>query len=107
MHVGHCQTASGCSISLEEPIVTVPSPQKVSDVHRQRRSPGVVSPSAAFRGSERTLEPRQRQAPAGVQEGSTQTPESTNINPLFLLGPAFPLPLGPKKLQCHKKLSSY
>src|SRR5215475_14212505 len=48
LSVGHGQTAPGCSINLEGPIVTVPSTSKVSDVPQKRRSPGVGSPAAAF-----------------------------------------------------------
>jgi transposase len=33
--------------SVQRTIATAPSTQKVSDAHRKRRSPGVVSPSAA------------------------------------------------------------
>jgi hypothetical protein len=44
----------------------------------QRRSPGVVSPAAAFRGGERTCEPRQRQAPDGRKDGG--------INPRLAVG---------------------
>jgi hypothetical protein len=42
-----------------------PAPEQVPHVHRQRRCPGVVYPSAALRGWSRILEPSWRQAPDG------------------------------------------
>ena len=58
--------------------------------HEQRRSPGLVSPSAAFRAPTGTLVPRVRQAPDGCKEGGTQPTDSSRINRrLFLAPPLF------------------
>ena len=63
---------------------------KVSNVYRQRRSPGVVEPSAAFRGPTGPRVPQGRQAPDGGKEGGTQPTESSQITRrLFLAPPLF------------------
>jgi len=64
-----------------------PVTQQVSGVHRQRRSPGVVYPSTAFRDPEGILGPRVRQAPDGGKEGGSQPTESSRSNRRILLAP--------------------
>jgi transposase len=49
-------------------------------VPRTRRRPGVVAPAVAFRGWERTLEPRQRPAPDGGQSGGRHPTERRRIH---------------------------
>ena len=67
---------------------------RMADGHRTRRRPGVVSPSAALRGEERTREPRARQAPDGGQEGGRQPTESSRITRRLFLAPSLPRPRG-------------
>ena len=58
--------------------------------HAKRRSPGVVSPSAACRGPTGPRVPRWRQAPDGGKDGGTQPTESRRIpRRLFLAPPLF------------------
>ena len=68
--------------------------RRMADVHRTRRSPGGVEPSAALRGEERTREPRARQAPDGGQDGGRQPPERRRSNRRLFLAPSLPMHRG-------------
>ena len=61
--------------------------RRLANVHEKRRSPGVVSPSAAFGDPTGILVPRWRQAPDGCKEGGTQPTESSRINRRLFLDP--------------------
>ena len=72
--------------------------------HEQRRRPGVVSPSAAFREPTGTLVPRWRQAPDGGKEGGTQPTESRRINRRLFLAPPLCMHKGANNTEDLKKL---
>ena len=72
--------------------------------HAQRRRPGVVSPSAAFREPTGTLVPRWRQAPDGGKEGGTQPTESRRINRRLFLAPPLCMRTGEHHYADLKKL---
>jgi hypothetical protein len=57
----------------------MPPPEKGPHVYRKRGSPGVVEPSAAFRGCERIGAPRWRQAPDGCQSGGRPPTDSRRL----------------------------
>jgi transposase len=80
---------------------------RLTHVHRQRRSPGVVSPSAALRGESRTREPRVRQAPDGRTEGGTQPTDISRINRRVLLAPTLPMHRGQKHHEDLKKSADH
>jgi transposase len=92
---------AGCRWARAQAVPVTPSGQDRSrhhDVlrrratgHRRRRSPGWGEPAAAFRGQERTREPRQRQAPDGGKEGGSPPTESSRINRRSLLAPPLPV----------------
>jgi hypothetical protein len=89
--VATARELAGCMWAIAQQVPVTPSGQqssrlndalpRLTNVQRTRRSPGVVSPSAALRGEERILEPRPRQAPDGGTSGGHQPTESSRINP--------------------------
>ena len=72
--------------------------------HEQRRRPGWVSPSAAFREPTGTRVPRWRQAPDGGKEGGTQPTESRRINRRLFLAPPLCMHKGANNTEDLKKL---
>jgi transposase len=88
--VAMARELAGCMWAMAKQVPVTPSGQdrsrlnaelrRVANGHRMRRSPGGVSPSAASRGSSRTLEPRPRQAPDGGPSGGSQPTDRRRIN---------------------------
>jgi hypothetical protein len=80
---------------------------QAAHVHRTRRSPGVVEPSAALRGCYRILEPRQRQEPDGGKEGGSPPTESRRLHRRIVLAPALPMHRGHKHHEDLKKSADH
>ena len=73
-------------------------------MYEKSRSPGLGSPSAAFRDPTGILVPRLRQAPDGGKEGGPQPTESSRINRRLFLAPPLCMHTGANKDEDLQKL---